>query len=233
MPFKVAVVVPRALAAPVVAVGADAGLMVVGSLAVLLAGFASPPPETVAVLVTFGSSVGRNVHRQGDRRVGCAGGQSIGARAGEGAEVSGPTGAADRGGGEAGGQRIHDRDGAARSSRAGVRDDNGIGVASVALGEVAGVGSANGQVSRSRTVHDEAAGAGGGAAKGLNLDQAGGGAGGHCGGDLGGRINRIGGAGAVEGHVRGVNQVCPGDNDAALGPTVVGENPIRPGAGGV
>ena len=56
-PFKVAVLVPTPLAVPVMAVGAAAGRIVVGSLAVLLAGLTSPPPETVAILVTLAAAL--------------------------------------------------------------------------------------------------------------------------------------------------------------------------------
>ncbi len=53
VPFRVAVVESTPLAVPVTTVGAAAGLMVVGSLAVLLAASVSAPPETVATLVTL------------------------------------------------------------------------------------------------------------------------------------------------------------------------------------
>ena len=44
-------------------------MIVVGSLAVSLAVFTSPPPETVAVLVTLAGGVGGHVDRQRQRRI--------------------------------------------------------------------------------------------------------------------------------------------------------------------
>ncbi len=45
------------MAVPVVTVGRQKRMIVVGSLAVLLVEFASPPPETVAVLVTLAGAL--------------------------------------------------------------------------------------------------------------------------------------------------------------------------------
>ena len=59
VPFNVAVVVPTPLAVMVMVVGAAAARIVVGSLAVLLAELTSPPPETVATLVTLVGALAR------------------------------------------------------------------------------------------------------------------------------------------------------------------------------
>ena len=90
--------------------------------------------------------IGRHTHRDGNWRIGCADRQAVGARAGQGAEVDRPAGAANVRSSETGGQRVHHRNRAARNDRAGIRDDDGIGVAGIALRKVAGMSGRDGQI---------------------------------------------------------------------------------------
>ena len=93
-----------------------------------------------------GSRIGGHADGDSDGRIGCARGHGIGPGAGDGPEVCGPTGAADRCGCQAGREAVNDRDRGAGSRRAEIRNDDGISVARVALGEVARVGATDGQI---------------------------------------------------------------------------------------
>ena len=80
---------------------------------------------------------GENVHRDGNGRIIGAGGQRVGAYAGKIGEIRGPTGTADAGGNQPGGQRVRHVDDAGGGSGAEVGNGNRVAVAGVALREVA------------------------------------------------------------------------------------------------
>ena len=90
--------------------------IVATSVAVSLVVLLSPPPETVAVLVTLAGALAATADRQGQRRGARTGGDRLVARARESGETGArPARAGERRGREATGQRVGDGDRAARA----------------------------------------------------------------------------------------------------------------------